>query len=134
MSETFFLLWLKAIAWRVEEVTWRSLAGRLSDTHILMEENKLLLYFKHDSTDVHYRVHRRSPVVPTLSQTNLVNNLPPYFLKIHFDIMLNPTSVPPILNALLIRLADHLSPLPCATSPVRLILLDVVTRTKFCED
>jgi hypothetical protein len=41
---------------------------------------------------VYYRVHKSSPLVPVLSQMNPVDSTPSYFYKIHFNIILLPTS------------------------------------------
>jgi hypothetical protein len=39
----------------------------------------------------HYHVHSGPPVLPMLSQMNLIHTITPYFFMIHFSIILSST-------------------------------------------
>jgi len=76
---------------------------------------------------VHYRVYKRTPLAPTLIQTNLVHNFPRYFPKI------NPTVTFPLTSrssewSLPFRFADvKLHPFYACYMPRSFHTLDLIT-------
>jgi len=66
---------------------------------------------------VHYCVHKAMPLVHIVSQMNPVDTLPPYFPKIHPNIVLCAFLISPM----------------CTACPAHLILLDLITQIMFGE-
>ena len=82
---------------------------------------------------VHYRIHKRAPTLPILSQLDQVHTTISHFLKINFNIILPSTlgfpkwSLSPMFPNQILAYASPLS--TRATTPVHLILLYFITRT-----
>jgi len=89
-----------------------------ANSHSASKEIPCLLW----NPKVHYRVHKIPPLVPILNHTNPVNNLLPYFPKIHSNIDLLSTSGSSDQNFVLIFSHPH-----ACYMPANPILLNVTT-------
>jgi len=75
-------------------------------------------------------IHRSLPLDPILSHLNPEYTFKPYLLKIHFNIILLSTPIPP---KWLLNLREFIFPIP-ATPPAQLILHDLASLIIFGEE
>jgi hypothetical protein len=82
-----------------------------ADSRLICQEIPYLLW----NAKVHYHVHKNPPMVPILSQMNLVHILTPYVFKVHFSIILPSMLSSPkqIFLSGILRVCVYLSSLSC---------------------
>jgi len=97
-----------------------------ADSHSAIQEIPRLLC----NRKIHYCVHKMTPLIPILSQTNPVYTFPHYFPEIQLTLpsLLRldlPSGLFPLLFPTKIMYAFHISPMHAAC-PAHLILLDLI--------